>query len=272
MILLHGINGNLGKALLAHLLEQKSTEIVVIHSDDAQNLSHHTENILPVSEKLAIQWIRENGENLEACILLDDSKEHFLNQFSTFYLSFFKQVWRQCVELDIPFIYSSTYETYGDEEQICEGNELTLSDLRPTSLFGQCKHTLDQWVTNQAKKPYFWASLKVSEQYELAGAPQFEEFQQVQNDIFVPMVSIQDTVSIIYYLLRYRRNSDIYHVTSNQWLPLSFVRKIASVDQSIPLHGLPKKCTIKTSKLRNIGYSTPFQEIPIKKSSTVLQG
>ncbi|MFN3783613.1 MAG: NAD-dependent epimerase/dehydratase family protein [Spirosomataceae bacterium] len=271
MILLHGINGNLGKALLAHLLEQKSTEIVVIQPDDAQVPTHYPKNILLISAPQTIQWIRENGDNLEACILLDDSKEHFLNQFSTFYLSFFKQIWRQCIEFDIPFIYSSTYETYGEEGQICEDSELTLSDLRPTSPLGQCKHTLDQWVVNQAKKPYFWASLKLAEQYMLAEVPLFEELQQAQNDTFVPMVSVQDTVSILFYLLRYRRNSGIYHVTSNQWLPLSFVKKIAGVDQSTSLLGLPKKCTIKTSKLRNIGYSMPFHEIPVRKSSTVLQ-
>ncbi|MFN3587851.1 MAG: NAD-dependent epimerase/dehydratase family protein [Spirosomataceae bacterium] len=270
MILLHGTDSLLGKALLSHLLEQKTTEIVVIQNE--RTTPTHSNAILSISTQQVIQWIRENGQDIEACILLDNSKAEFVDQFTAHYLSFFKQVWRQCVEFDIPFIYTSTYETYGEEGgQLCEESELALSELRPTSPFGQLKHTLDQWVANQQKKPYFWTSLKLSEQYEPTEIPPIKELQQEQNQLLVPILSINDSVQVIYYLLRYRKNAGIYHVTSNQWLPLSFVKTIPSIDQSIPLLGLPQQCTIKTSKLRNIGYTIPFHTIPIKKSSTVLQ-
>lgn len=268
MILIHGTNSLLGKTLLSHLLEQKTTEIVVIQDDVTLPSPANT---LVISTQQSIQWIRENGENLEACILLDNSKEEFLNQFTATYLSFFKQIWRQCLEFSIPFLYTSTYETYGEDGHLCEESEVSLSDLNPTSPFGQLKHTLDQWIVNQPTKPYFWASLKLSEYYDPAEVPVFQELQQGQNTLWAPIVSVRDIVHVIYYLLRYRKNPGIYHITSNQWLPLELIKDVPSIDYSVPLDGLTQKYNFKTNKLRNSGYMTPFHEISVKKQSTVFQ-
>ena len=208
-----------------------------------------------------------------------------------------KELWQRCVSHQLPLVYASSAATYGSGEQGYDDDESKIDELKPLNPYGESKNEFDKWVLRQEEAPFFWAGLKFFNVYgpgedhkgRMASViwhayhqiqetgmmrlfrshnPDFKDGEQMRDFVYV-----RDVADVMLFLMHHRQNSGIYNLGSGRartfldltkatFQAMDVEERIEYIDTPVDIRDKYQYFTeANMSKLRGIGYDTPFTEL-----------
>ena len=166
MIVVTGAAGFIGSCLVSRLNKAGHENIVVVDdfskTEKDGNLYGKTISA-KVGRKDFIKWMENFGAEVEFIYHLGartDTTEFDTAIFDELNLNYSKDIWRLCVQFQIPLVYASSAATYGLGEFGYKDDHSIIPSLKPLNPYGDSKNDFDSWVLKQNEFPPFWAGLK----------------------------------------------------------------------------------------------------------------
>jgi len=298
-----GAAGFIGSCLISKLNQENFNYIIAVDQFDDPEKMKNLEG-KKIQEKVEreqfFNWLDQNYAEVEFIFHIGartDTTEFDKAVFDKLNLNYSKEIWKRCVEYQIPLVYASSAATYGAGEQGYRDDESTLDQLKPLNPYGESKNEFDKWALAQDKKPFFWAGLKFFNVYgpneyhkgrmasvifhayrqilQTGGMklfrshnPDYQDGEQMRDFVYV-----KDLVEVCYFLMRHRQNSGIYNLGSGKartFLDLTrAVFKALGKEENISFVDTPEDIREKyqyfteadMSKLKSIGYTRPFYSL-----------
>jgi ADP-L-glycero-D-manno-heptose 6-epimerase len=245
-------------------------------------------------------WLDTNYELVEFIFHIGartDTTEMDVALFDRLNTQYTKDIWKRCIQYQIPLVYASSAATYGLGEIGYDDNETTIPKLKPLNPYGQSKQDFDVWALAQKEKPFFWAGLKFFNVYgpneyhkgRMASVvwhafnqitktkkmklfrshnPDYKDGEQLRDFVYV-----KDVVDVCYFLMHHRKNSGIYNLGSGKartflalvkavFKALDKKEEIEFIDTPIDIRDKYQYFTeANMDKLKGIGYSKPFHSL-----------
>ncbi|MEX2336486.1 MAG: ADP-glyceromanno-heptose 6-epimerase [Fulvivirga sp.] len=303
MIIVTGAVGFIGSQLIKKLNDENFNAIVAVDNFDTPLKNKNIEGLKileKVDRAVFSQWLDDHYEEVEFIFHIGAKTDTtlfdtaLLDKLNTQYT---KDLWKQCVQYQIPLVYASSAATYGLGEFGYDDNEALIHQLKPLNPYGQSKQDFDVWALAQDEKPFYWAGLKFfnvygpneyhkgrmasvvwhaynqikeTEQIKLFRShnPEYRDGEQMRDFIY-----IKDVVDVCYWLMHHRKNSGIYNLgsgTARTFLDLtSATFKAMNRQENITFIDTPEDIRdkyqyfteAKMDKLRGIGYSKKFHSL-----------
>lgn len=303
MIIVTGAAGFIGSCLIERLNQDNFKHIIAVDdfSDEQKNKNLVGKHILERIERdLFFDWLDQNYYEVEFIFHIGartDTTEFDRSIFEKLNVNYSKQIWKKCIEYQIPLVYASSAATYGLGELGYDDNESLVSKLRPLNPYGDSKNEFDIWALRQNEKPFFWAGLKFFNVYgpneyhkgRMASVI-FHTFNQIQasgqmrlfrshnpdykdGEQMRDFVYVKDLVEVCIFLMYQRKHSGIYNLGSgkartfldlatNTFKALDLIPHIDFVDTPADIRDKYQYFTqANMSKLRSIGYDRPFHTL-----------
>ncbi|MFC0878366.1 ADP-glyceromanno-heptose 6-epimerase [Saccharicrinis sp. FJH2] len=227
--------------------------------------------------------------------------------FDELNLNYTKKLWSSCIKYGIPFLYASSAATYGDGSNGYSDEHELISELKPLNLYGQSKQDFDMWALQQEVKPLFWAGLKFFNVYgrneihkNSMASVVLHSFNQIQKQGYVNLfrshrddvkdgdqsrdfIYVDDVCDVMMFYMEEMPASGIYNVGTGinrtfsdlaraTFKALGLSPNIKYVDTPLKLRGQYQYYTkADISKLRSVGYTTPFTTLESGVSDYVKQ-
>ncbi len=300
MIIVTGAAGFIGSCLVSRLNKDNFNYIVAVDDFSKQEKKSNLADkriVEFVARDQLFEWLTKNYEEVEFIFHLGartDTTEFDVAIFNRLNLNYSKDIWKACVQYQIPLVYASSAATYGLGELGYEDDESKIPSLQPLNPYGESKNDFDIWALQQEKKPFFWAGLKFFNVYgpneyhkgrmasvifhaynqiQKTGAmklfrshhPDFKDGEQMRDFVYV-----KDVVEVCMFLMHHRKNSGIYNLGSGQARTFLDLTKatFAAMDKPEDISFIDTPADIrdkyqyfteaKMEKLHNIGYNKPF--------------
>ncbi|MGD1958337.1 MAG: ADP-glyceromanno-heptose 6-epimerase [Fulvivirga sp.] len=300
MIVVTGAAGFIGSRLIRKLNNENFNYIVAVDKFDNPLKNKNLEGLKileQVDRGVFMPWIDINHEEIEFIFHIGAKTDttlfdiELLTRLNTDYT---KNIWKKCIEYQIPVVYASSAATYGLGENGYMDDESQIPGLKPLNPYGQSKQDFDLWALEQKEKPFFWVGLKFFNVYgpneyhkgRMASVvwhaynqikdtgemklfrshnPDFKDGEQKRDFIYV-----DDVLDVCYWLMHHRKNSGIYNLGSGEartFLDLTrAVFQAMGVPENISFIDTPEDIRDKyqyyteadMDKLRSIGYSKKF--------------
>ena len=305
MIVVTGAAGFIGSQLVHKLNKEGFKALIAVDKFDREDKNRNLEGAT-ISERIDrddfLSWLDVNFEEIEFIFHLGartDTTEfnrELLWQLNTEYS---KEVWKRCVQHQIPLVYASSAATYGMGEHGYVDSEEILSQLKPLNPYGESKNEFDIWAVAQEEKPFYWAGLKFFNVYgpgeyhkgrmasviwhaynqiKASGTmklfrshhPDFKDGEQQRDFVFV-----KDVCDVCFWLMHHRRNSGLYNLGTGEARPFNDLAKavftslgkeenIQYIDTPIDIRDKYQYFTeADMNKLRSIGYDKPFTSLEV---------
>lgn len=304
MIVVTGAAGFIASCLVGKLNQEGFKSVVVV--DDFKNYPDKLKNLeqKSIAEKVEREefftWLDANSRQVEFIFHLGartDTTEFNTELLNHLNLEYSKQVWKKCVEHQIPLVYASSAATYGGGEQGYNDDHDVIEKLEPLNPYGISKNEFDKWALKQTEQPLFWAGLKFFNVYgpneyhkgRMASVimhafnqigktggmklfrshnPEFKDGEQMRDFVYV-----KDVVDVCYFLMHHRKDSAIYNLGSGKARTfLDLVRatfKAMGVEENISFIDTPEDIRDKyqyftearMTKLKAIGFSQEFTSL-----------
>lgn len=303
MMIVTGAAGFIGSCLISKLNQENFNYIIAVDQfDDPEKLKNLEGK--KIQEKVErdrfFDWLDQNYPEVEFIFHIGartDTTEFDKAVFDRLNLNYSKEIWKRCVDYQIPLVYASSAATYGSGEQGYDDDESKIDQLQPLNPYGASKNEFDKWALAQEKKPFFWAGLKFFNVYgpneyhkgRMASVI-FHAYRQIQQTDGMKLfrshnpnykdgeqmrdfVYVKDVVNVCYFLMRHRQNSGIYNLGSGKartfldltravFDALSKEEKISFVDTPEDIREKYQYFTeANMSKLKSIGYTEPFHSL-----------
>jgi len=303
MIIVTGAAGFIGSCLIKKLNTENFKAIIAV---DKFNDPIKNKNLASaiIREKIDrdsfLEWLDNHNENVEFIFHIGartDTAEFDMNLLHELNTEYTKEVWKRCINYQIPLVYASSAATYGLGEQGYNDDESIINQLKPLNPYGLSKHEFDTWALEQKEKPFYWAGLKFFNVYgpneyhkgrmasvilhaynQISSTDQMKLFRShnpAYNDGEQKrdFVYVKDVVDVCYFLMHHRKNSGIYNLGSGQartfldltkgvFKALNKKEKIEFIDTPEDIRDKYQYFTeAKMDKLKNIGYSAPFHSL-----------
>lgn len=166
MIVVTGAAGFIGSCLVSYLNQEGYPDIVVVDdfskTEKAQNLVGKTISA-KVSRNDFNAWFKDFASEVDFVFHIGartDTTEFNKAIFDELNERFSQEVWKTCVEHQIPLVYASSAATYGLGEFGYKDDHAFIEKLKPLNPYGDSKNNFDKWVLKQTAFPPFWAGLK----------------------------------------------------------------------------------------------------------------
>ncbi|MBE1724279.1 ADP-glyceromanno-heptose 6-epimerase [Bombella apis] len=250
MIIVTGGAGFIGSCVQQALFRQGRRTVIVDYLHDQgkwHNLaSHPPHQIIPPHELSAfLATVR----GVEAVIHLGAISETTARDGDLVWQSnvtLSQQLWRWCVEHEVPFLYASSAATYGaaDRPELFADGLDSIDGLQPLNLYGWSKQAFDLWVKRTVEAgeptPPQWAGLKFFNVYgpneyhkgrmisvikvkydELMAGNPIRLFQSDRTDIADgqqkrDFIWIGDVVNVLLWLLEHPAVSGLFNCGTGQ--------------------------------------------------------
>lgn len=241
--------GFLGSCMISKLNQQNFNYIVanyhIPNNEQAQNLEGKKIQQQISLEKLP-EWLGSNNEMIEFIFHLNYKSQNAVyhqNTSETQSFDLLKELWRQCVDYQIPLIFSFDHSM----------NE-----------------TIEKWIASQEKAPFFWVGLQLpniygpNEYYLKDRASFIYQTYHHQTDINnLPQTSdwvyVKDVVGVAYFLMHNRQHSGFYPIeTGRQYTAEEVKQCIADVSKK-PV--TESQQNFIPEKLQSIGYDQPVYSL-----------
>ena len=300
MIVVTGAAGFIGSNLIKKLNSHNFKNIVAVDkfNNPAKQKNLEGLNILEkVDRDNFLNWLDKNQETTEFIFHLGartDTTEFDKKILWRLNTDYTKEVWKKCVQYQLPLIYASSAATYGLGEQGYKDDESTIPNLQPLNPYGESKQAFDLWALEQDKKPFFWIGLKffnvygpgeqhkgrmasvvwhaynqikATEKMKLFRShnPEYKDGEQMRDFIYV-----EDVTDVCYWLMHHRKDSGIYNLGSGKartFLDLAKgVFKAMNKKEDIAFIDTPADIRDKyqyfteadMTKLKKVGYNKEF--------------
>jgi ADP-L-glycero-D-manno-heptose 6-epimerase len=303
MIIVTGAAGFIGSCLIKRLNQDNFNFIIAVDEFNHPEKNKNLEGAIiqqRVDRDEFLHWLDQNNELVEFIFHIGartDTTEFDVNIFDKLNLNYTKEIWRRCIQYQIPLVYASSAATYGLGELGYDDNEKEIPKLKPLNPYGQSKQDFDVWALKQKEKPFFWAGLKFFNVYgpneyhkgRMASViwhafnqikktekmklfrshnPEYKDGEQMRDFVYV-----KDVVEVCVFLMNHRKNSGIYNLGSGK--ARTFVDLTKSVFKSLGkkevIEFIDTPADIRDkyqyfteanmSKLKSIGYTKPFHTL-----------
>ena len=305
MIVVTGAAGFIGSCLVSKLNQEGFNHIVVVDKFDneVKNKNLEGKHILEsIDRDDFFTWLDTVGEKVEFIFHLGartDTAEFDKALLAKMNTEYTKQVWKKCIEYQIPLVYASSAATYGLGEYGYEDNQDNIPNLIPLNPYGESKNEFDKWTIAQKEKPLFWAGLKFFNVYgpneyhksRMASVimhafnqikatdemklfrshnPEFKDGEQMRDFVYV-----KDVVDVCYFLMHHRRDSAIYNLGSGEartfldlvkatFKAMDKEERISFVDTPADIRDKYQYFTeAKMMKLKSIGFTQEFTSLEV---------
>jgi len=246
MIIVTGAAGFIGSCLISKLNSLNFNYIIAVDdfSNEIKNQNLEGKKIKEfVNRNSFFDWLDANYKEVEFCFHIGartDTTEFDTRIFEVLNINYSKEVWKRCVNYQIPLVYASSAATYGLGELGYDDDETQISKLKPLNPYGDSKNIFDNWVLKQEDKPFFWAGLKFFNVYgpneyhkgRMASVI-FHTFNQVNNTGAMKLfkshrsdfadgmqardfIYVKDLIDVCIFLMYHRKNSGIYNLGSGK--------------------------------------------------------
>jgi ADP-L-glycero-D-manno-heptose 6-epimerase len=300
MIVVTGAVGFIGSQLIEKLNNENFNDIIAVDNFDREDKNKNLLG-LKIKEKIDrdvfIRWLSKNGAAVEFIFHIGAKTDttlfdvELLTKMNTQYT---KDIWKLCIENQIPLVYASSAATYGLGEFGYDDNEAEIPKLKPLNPYGQSKQDFDVWALEQTEKPFYWAGLKFFNVYgpneyhkgRMASVvwhaynqilktdamklfrshnPKYKDGEQMRDFVYV-----KDVIDVCYWLMHHRKDSGIYNLGSGKartFLDLTkAVFKALDKNEDISFIDTPEDIRDKyqyfteanMEKLKSIGYPKEF--------------
>lgn len=300
MIVVTGAAGFIGSCLVRRLNDEGFKYIIAV---DDFSQTEKIKNLEGKQLKERVErtdffnWLDRNHQEVEFIFHLGartDTTEFDKNIFDQLNLNYSKDIWRKCIDYQIPLVYASSAATYGLGELGYEDIEDNIPKLKPLNPYGESKNEFDIWVLQQDVRPFFWAGLKFFNVYgpneyhkgRMASVifhayhqikatgkmklfrshrPDFRDGEQQRDFVYV-----KDVVEVCMFLMHHRKDAGIYNLGSgkartfldlvrNTFQAMGLSPQIEFIDTPLDIRDKYQYYTeAPMEKLRNIGYDRPF--------------
>lgn len=300
MIVVTGAAGFIGSCLVRRLNDEGFKYIIAV---DDFSQTEKIKNLEGKQLKERVErtdffnWLDRNHQEVEFIYHLGartDTTEFDKNIFDQLNLNYSKDIWRKCIDYQIPLVYASSAATYGLGELGYEDIEDNIPKLKPLNPYGESKNEFDKWVLQQDVRPFFWAGLKFFNVYgpneyhkgRMASVifhayhqikatgkmklfrshrPDFRDGEQQRDFVYV-----KDVVEVCMFLMHHRKDAGIYNLGSgkartfldlvrNTFQAMGLSPQIEFIDTPLDIRDKYQYYTeAPMEKLRNIGYDRPF--------------
>lgn len=303
MIVVTGAAGFIGSCLIEKLNAENFNYIIAVddfsHPEKEANLEGKK-----IEKKVErgefFDWLKQNYELVEFIFHIGartDTTEFDVEVFNRLNLHYSQEMWKACIEYQIPLVYASSAATYGSGELGYEDSEEIIPQLKPLNPYGDSKNDFDKWAIQQEKSPFFWAGLKFFNVYgpneyhkgRMASVI-FHAFHQIQKTGEMKLfrshhpdfkdgeqsrdfVYVKDLIEVCYFLMHHREDSGIYNLGSgkartfldlvkNTFHAMGKEPKIDFIDTPEDIRDKYQYFTeANMSKLYGIGYDKPFHSL-----------
>ncbi|GAB3498016.1 ADP-glyceromanno-heptose 6-epimerase [Spirosoma knui] len=303
MIIVTGAAGFIGSCLISKLNQENFNFVIAV--DDFSNPRKEA-NLTGkriqerVDREVFFDWLDQNYQEVEFIFHIGartDTTEQDYHIFDHLNVEYSKQIWKRCIDYQIPLVYASSAATYGLGEFGYEDNESVIPHLKPLNPYGESKNTFDMWALEQEQKPFFWAGLKFFNVYgpneyhkdrmasvifhaynQICSSGQMKLFRSHNPDFadgeqMRDFVYVKDVVEVCLFLMHHRRNAGIYNLGSGKartFLDLATLTfqamgrapQIGFIDTPADIRDKYQYFTqASMGKLRSIGYDKPFSSL-----------
>ncbi|WP_017731401.1 ADP-glyceromanno-heptose 6-epimerase [Nafulsella turpanensis] len=303
MIVVTGAAGFIGSQLVHKLNREGFNAIVGVDEFNREDKNRNLEGAklsARIERSEFFGWLELNHEEVEFIFHLGartDTTEFDRKLLWRLNTDYTKEVWKRCVQYQLPLVYASSAATYGMGEHGYVDDENLPPKLKPLNPYGESKNAFDIWTLQQDKKPFFWAGLKFFNVYgpgeyhkgrmasviwhaynqiKASGRmklfrshhPDFKDGEQQRDFIYV-----EDVVKVCYWLMHHRQQSGLYNLGTGQarsfndlaravFTSLGKEPQIEYIDTPIDIRDKYQYFTeADMTKLRSIGYQAPFTSL-----------
>ncbi len=303
MIIVTGAAGFIGSCLIKRLNQDNFNAIVAVDKfDDAvKNKNLEGKTILHrIDRDDFFEWLDKHQEEVEFIFHIGartDTAEFDRTLLWQLNTNYSQNIWKKCIEYQLPLVYASSAATYGLGELGYNDDEQIISELKPLNPYGESKNEFDIWALNQKYKPFFWAGLKFFNVYgpnefhkgRMASVI-FHSFNQIRNTGGMKLfrshnpvykdgeqkrdfIYVKDVVEACIFMLHHRKNSGIYNLGSGKsrtFLDLTrAVFRALDIRENISFIDTPEDIRDKyqyfteanMAKLRSIGFDHDYYSL-----------
>ena len=303
MIIVTGAAGFIGSQLVHKLNNEGFNAVVAVDQFDREDKNRNLEGAqlsARIDRAEFLQWLEEHHEEVEFIFHLGartDTTEFDRELLWKLNTDYTKEVWKRCVEYQLPLVYASSAATYGMGEHGYRDDENLPPKLQPLNPYGESKNAFDIWALEQEEKPFFWAGLKFFNVYgpgeyhkgrmasviwhaynQIKGSgkmklfrshhPDFKDGEQQRDFIYVT-----DVVKVCYWLMHHRKNSGLYNLGTGEARSFNDLANavFAALGKEAHVEYIDTPADIRDKyqyfteadmkKLRSIGYQEPFTSL-----------
>ena len=165
-IVVTGAAGFIGSCAVQFLNEQGYENLILVDSFGVEEKRRNWEGKKfqqTIERESFVQWLNDNKPQLEVIIHLGartDTTEFDYSIHEELNLNYSKDVWKYCVQNNVPLIYASSAATYGAGEHGYYDNNEVSDTLHPLNPYGISKNEFDKWAIHEQNQPPMWAGLK----------------------------------------------------------------------------------------------------------------
>lgn len=303
MIIVTGAAGFIGSCLIKKLNSENFKAIIAVDKFDNEVKNKNLIGAIiqeKIDRDLFMKWLDNNHENVEFLFHMGartDTTEFDMDLLRRLNTDYSKEIWKRCVDYQIPLVYASTAATYGLGEEGYDDNESIIDKLKPLNPYGLSKQEFDIWALAQNDKPFYWSGLKF---FNVYGANEYHKsrmasvvlqaFNQISStgkmklfrshnpdykdgEQMRDFVYVKDLIEVCYFLMHHRRDSGIYNLGSGEARTfLDLVRavfKALGKEEDITFIDTPSDIRdkyqyfteAKMDKLKKIGFDIPFHTL-----------
>jgi ADP-L-glycero-D-manno-heptose 6-epimerase len=303
MIIVTGAAGFIGSRMIERLNQAHFNAVVAVDDFSREDKNRNLADlriIERVDRNDFHMWLDDRQREVEFIFHLGartDTAEFNRDLLYSLNTEYSMKVWKACAKYQIPLVYASSAATYGSGELGYDDSEEIIPRLKPLNPYGESKNLFDEWVINQAEKPFFWAGLKFFNVYgphedhkgRMASViwhtfhqvkdsgkvrlfrshnPAFRDGEQKRDFIFV-----RDVAEICTFLMQDRKHCGIFNAGTGKarsFLDLArAVFRAMGKPENIEFIETPSDIRdkyqyfteAKMEKLRSIGYDNPITSL-----------
>ncbi len=307
VILLTGAAGFIGSYLLGYLNQEGYEQIIITdefsRADKLPNYSRK-KYLQQVEREDLFDWLKSSDIKIDFIFHLGartDTTEFDYRIHEKLNLEYSKEVWKYCVEKNIPLVYASSAATYGAGEMGYNDDHALVHQLKPLNPYGISKNEFDKWLLEQSADCRLpaagWQGLKFFNVYgpneyhkgRMASVifhafnqlketgkvklfrshrPDFKDGQQLRDFIYV-----KDVASVCVWLMQHPVASGLYNLGTGKARSFEDLAKATyaglGLPPSIEYIDMPEDIRDKyqyyteanMQKLISAGYTRPFTSL-----------
>lgn len=166
MIVVTGAAGFIGSCLTGYLNTLGFENIILVDDFSRQDKVPNFEGkqfANKIEREVFFNWLETENPPIASVFHLGartDTTEFDYTVHEKLNVVFSQNIWKYCVNMQIPLVYASSAATYGAGEFGYNDDHSIIEKLQPLNAYGISKNEFDKWAIAQKNTPPSWYGLK----------------------------------------------------------------------------------------------------------------